>query len=47
MKFVVCWIVVRFDTVVYPKMWLVVASTMVKDEVILWQETFLKKLNSI
>ena len=47
MNVMVFWIVVRFDIVVYPKRWLVVASTMVRAEVMFWQENFLKKLNSI
>ena len=38
---------VHFDIVGYPKRWLLVSSTMVRAEVIFWQETFLKNLNSI
>ena len=45
MNVMVCWSVVRFDIVVYPKRWLVVASPMVRAEVICQQENFLNKLN--
>ena len=38
------WISGRFDLVGWTKIWLVIASTMVRDEVIFWKETLLKNL---
>ena len=36
----------RFNHVGYPNSWVMVASTMVRSEVIFWQETLLKNMNS-
>ena len=36
----------RFDLVIYPKRYLVVSSTIVRDEVNFWQENLLNKLKS-
>ena len=46
MKVLTSWSGGHFDVVRYPNIWLVVASTTVRDEVKLRQENLLKKLKS-
>ena len=45
MKVMMSWSGGLFDILVYPKRWLVVASKIVRAEVMFWQETLLKNLN--
>ena len=47
MKVLMSWSGRRFDIFGYPKRWLVVASTIVRDELMFWQETLLKNLKSL
>ena len=46
MKVLMSWSGGLFDILGYPKRWLVVASTIVRAEVMFWQETLLKNLKS-
>ena len=46
MKVLMSWSGRRFDLAGQPKRWMVVASTIVRDEVNFRQETLLKKLKS-